>query len=498
MRESSWHVRDALLAGVAVLAASGCSFDSAGPAERPARPAIESALATVNRHNALSAVVTFKTRSADSARLLYQAISPDPRLSPTPERATPFYPIREDSGTIVALGMRANASYKIVLQVMGGDADASAAIVFRPDPLPVPLTGLQLDVVGQSTSGYTLTDFTSGSSAYIVAFDEAGRLCWYREFAAQPGEIAIDAEQQTNGNYTLFVGISTGWQPTPGRFYEITPAGDSVQTFAATAPYYTDPHELLLEYNGGKLGRFHILGYEFRRVDLTAIGGKPDQLVAGHLILRQSATGTIEFLWNAWDHFAIADWIFIQPGLAQMSSIDFDHPNSLAKDIDGNYVVSFASLGEITKIDAVTGAMLWRLGGRNNQFTFIGDPLGGFGTQHHAQVLPSGNLLLIDNGVKHVPPESRAVEYKLDLAARTATLVWEYRHIPPLFAPFAGSVQRLKNGNTFVAFGAASQVVEVTANGDVVWEAQVTSNGKRVPFLYRATRLGSLYRSEQR
>ena len=74
-----------------------------------------------------------------------------------------------------------------------------------------------------------------------------------------------------------------------------------------------------------------------------------------------------------------ADWLFVQPGLANFTGIDFDHPNSIDQDANGNYIVSFASLGEITNIDAVTGAMLWRLGGRHNQFTFVGDLLGGFG-----------------------------------------------------------------------------------------------------------------------
>ena len=475
----------------------GCSFDSAGPGSG-ARVRITSSLITENPHNALSAVVTFKTRNADSARLIYRALAPDPPFDPQAERFSPFFAVRGDSGRIAALGLRENTSYNVILEVRGGATDTVATMDFRAGSLPLTLAGLRLAPTGNATAGYTLTDFTTAAAAYIVAFDEDGRLSWYREFAAEPGEVAIDAEQQTNGNYILFVGVSTGWQPTPGRFYEVNPFGDSVQTYTASAPYYTDPHELLLEYSGDNVSRFHILGYEFRHLDLTAIGGKQDQLVAGHVILRQSPSGTIEYLWNAWDHFTIADWIFIQPGLAQMPSIDFDHPNSLAKDTDGNYVVSFASLGEITKIHASTGQMLWRLGGRNNQFTFIGDPLGGFGIQHHVRVLPNGNLLLIDNGVRHIPPESRAVEYRLDLSAHTATMVWQYRHSPALFAPFAGSAQRLKNGNTFVAFGAASRVAEVTPAGQVVWEAQMTNSGSKVPFFYRAIGLGSLYRFEER
>ena len=72
-------------------------------------------------------------------------------------------------------------------------------------------------------------------------------------------------------------------------------------------------------------------------------------------------------------------------------------------------------------------------------------------------------------------------------------MVWQYRHSPALFSPFAGSAQRLENGNTLVAFGAAAQVAEVTAQGSVVWEAQMQNGGVKVPFFYRAIRLKSLY-----
>ena len=483
------------------LGAIGCSLDSGGTGlANPVPPAIASTLISPNPYNALSAAVTFHSHGADSARVRYQATSSDATTNAPTERVTPFFPVRGDSGTIAVLGLRANTSYSIVLQLLGagGGGDTSATLNVQTGPLPPALAALQLNVTGAATSGYTLTDFTASAAAYIVAFDETGVVCWYREFAAHSGESALDAEQQTNGDYTLFVGASTGWQPDPGRFYEVRPTGELVQTYAAAAPYYTDQHELRLDFTAGSLDRSHILGYEFRHVDLTAIGGTANQLVAGHVILRQLPSGTTEFAWNAWDHFTIDDWIFVQPGLAALPSIDFDHPNSLTKDIDGNYLVSFASLGLIAKIDAASGDILWRLGGRTNQFTLVGDPLGGFGIQHDVRLLPNGNLLFIDNGIRHSPPETRAVEYKLDLVAHTATLVWQYRHTPPVFAPFAGSAQRLANGNTFVAFGATAQVAEVTPAGAVVWEAQMTNNGQRVPYLYRAARLASLYRPEAR
>jgi hypothetical protein len=39
------------------------------------------------------------------------------------------------------------------------------------------------------------------------------------------------------------------------------------------------------------------------------------------------------------------------------------------------------------------------------------------------RVLGNGNLLLFDNGLRHDPSETRAVEYRLDNTAMTATLL---------------------------------------------------------------------------
>lgn len=490
------HRHRALLLGVALTAAA-CS-DTSGPEHASNRVAIVTALVGQNPNNNLSALVRFVTRNADSAQLTYHENSTVRVNQAVRELSTPFFPVRGDSGVIPALGLRENTWYQVTLHLRGGGHEADTTLSFRASQLPLELSQLRLQPTGSSPDptapDYILTDFTGTNAAYLVVFDETGRVCWYRQFPAKSGEVAIDADRQANGDFTLFVGQSTGWQPTPGRFIEVNGAGDSITAYSATAPY-TDPHELILEYEGSTLAHVDILGYDFRQVDLSALGGTSRQTVAGHVILRQSPTGSIEFSWNAWDHFSIADWIFVQPGLAQMPTIDFDHPNSLIRDADGNYIVSFASLGEITKIDATNGQMIWRFGGRHNQFTVVGDPFNGFGIQHHAHVLPNGNLLFIDNGAHHSPPESRAVEYHLDLSSHTATMLWQYRHTPALFSPFAGSAQRLPNGNTLVAFGAAAQVAEVTPYGSVIWEAQMQNDGVKVPFFYRAIRLSSLYRA---
>jgi Arylsulfotransferase (ASST) len=441
--------------------------------------------------DALAAVVTLEAQRADTARVVC-------RTDGEPVAATPNIPLDAGAGKIVVLGLLPATPYRCTVTALGpGGTTTSDVLAYRTTDLPASLVGVRLEITGSPPPGYIVTEVTRDSSAMTLAFDSTGRVRWYRRFAARPAETAMQTEQLPNGDFTVYVGASTGWQPVDGRYIEFRPDGEIVRSFTAGSAYYTDSHELLLSLAGEAVTAAHLYGYDLRTMDLTALGGRSDQRVAGHTLLRQAASGATEFSWNAWEHFSVADWVFVPPNLASYPSIDFDHPNSLAFDRDGNYIVSFASLGEITKIDAVTGAVLWRLGGRHNQFTIVGDPLGGFGFQHDVRVLANGDLTFYDNGLVHSPPQSRAVQYRLDLGAMTATLVWEYRHDPALFTPIVGSVQRLQNGNTLVGFGAAARVVEVTPAGAALWEGQLTVNGQPVPYFYRARRIMSLYRYER-
>jgi len=436
-------------------------------------PGISGLAVGQNPYNALSTVVSCTVTYADSVRVVYGADG-------EPELATPYYRMRGDSARIATLGLRPNTNYYHVVEAVGsGISVVSDTLRLTTGDLPPLLRNVRLDVTGLAPGGYILTPVT------------LFQIRWYRAFAA--GLPAGEAKQQPNGDFTVFLGSSQGWQPTYGRYLEFTPSGQIVQSYAANPPFYTDNHEILLSVMDDSLTA-HLFGYELRRIDLSFKGGPPDALVAGHVLLRQSAMGQVQFLWNAWDHFVVADWI--EP-TGVNPPLDFDHPNSLDVDLDGNYVASFRHMGEITKIDRQTGAIIWRLGGRNNQFAIVSDPLGGFSAQHSVRVLDNGNLLLYDNGLRHTPPESRAVEYRLATNAKTATAVWQYRRVPPVFTPFLGSVQRYQNGNTLIAFSTAGLIVEVDPNGNSIWEGMLTLGMPSTPIILGAFKVPSLYRYER-
>ena len=85
---------------------------------------------------------------------------------------------------------------------------------------------------------------------------------------------------------------------------------------------------------------------------------------------------------------------------------------------------------------------------------------------HDAQVLENGNLLLFDNGV------SRKYSRGIELNPVTEEIVWEYKADPPtdFFTLGRGSIQRLPNSNTLMAEADKGRAIEVTPQGDIVWE----------------------------
>jgi hypothetical protein len=170
--------------------------------------------------------------------------------------------------------------------------------------------------------------------------------------------------------------------------------------------------------------------------------------------------GNTPFSWNAEDYLDLPR--------DRQGSLDV---SAVAWEQDG-FLVGLEK-GEVVKVAYPQGKAVWRLW--HQDWKFVGDPEGGFTKAEALTALPDGNILLID---RRASGQERAVEYRLDAPSRVATMVWQFagpEHSPAR----GGSVQRLKNGDTLVAWG-GSTVVEVTPSGDRSRE-WVLSNGYSTP-----------------
>ena len=87
---------------------------------------------------------------------------------------------------------------------------------------------------------------------------------------------------------------------------------------------------------------------------------------------------------------------------------------------------------------------------------------------HDATILPTGNILIFDNGLSRVPRWSRVVE--LDPLAER--IVWEYQapDREDFYTGTRGANQRLSNGNTLIVESGDARAFEVTPEGEIVWE----------------------------
>ena len=178
------------------------------------------------------------------------------------------------------------------------------------------------------------------------------------------------------------------------------------------------------------------------------------------------------------DHLPLDDFV---PYALTANTFDQARGNSGFPDTDGNFIFSFPSTSEVMKVNRTTGEVMWRLGGRHNEFLFDepADELGNrFSFQHKVHRLANGNILIFDNGLTRKPQYSRVVEYKIDETAKTCNKIWEYRHEPDIVTNFGGGAQRLPNGNTLVNWGMLGGVVErtvseVTADKRLVYELSI-------------------------
>jgi hypothetical protein len=238
-------------------------------------------------------------------------------------------------------------------------------------------------------------------------------------------------------------------------------------------------HDLLVERDGG----YWIMCDETKTMDLSAIGGVAGARVTGTAVQRMSPAGALAFHWSAFDHLAIAD---VDAEERTTTAVNWTHGNAIDVDTDGNLLVSFRNLNEVTKIDASTGAVIWRLGGRRNQFTFLDTPTPAFTHQHSVRADARGSLILFDN-IGSVT-ESHGERYVLDERAMTARLASSYAALPRAVSAIGGSTQLLPGGRTLVSYGQAGRVEEYDSSGRVVWRIEGNAG-----YVFRAQRIPSLY-----
>ncbi|MCX7879998.1 MAG: aryl-sulfate sulfotransferase [Ignavibacteria bacterium] len=361
------------------------------------------------------------------------------------------------------------------------------------DTIPSDFPTIIIDSVRNPAPGYIyIANFGLGAErSYLMILDNNGKPIKYKKVPV-PG---FDFKMQPNGLITnariIASYIPQGWGWAEAYMEVMDENLNIIDTVQCRGGYIADFHDFKMLPNGHYL----LISYDPQPIDMSKIipNGNPNAIVLGSIVQELDADKNVVFQWRDWDHIPITDTYSSLEGVA----LDPVHINAVELDYDGHILISSRHISEITKINRQTGEIIWRLGGKKNMFTFIGEHEENaptyFSYQHDIRRQPDGNVTLYDNGVQHTPKYSRAVEYKLDEDNLTAELVWEYRNEPDIYGETMGSTQRLPNGNTVIGWGGiVSQfyriVTEVNKKGEIEFELSFPRGAAFQMTTYRAYR----------
>ncbi|KHL14574.1 UNVERIFIED_CONTAM: hypothetical protein LK11_25685, partial [Mumia flava] len=380
---------------------------------------------------------------------------------------------RPATGARTISGLRPGDEVSVIFSDSGGTA--VHALFVTPAGFP---TLERVDVGGDGAGmqpGHTLLTLTTffDGRTYEAAVDANGVPVYARRTPS-----STDFKRQPDGRLTVFRATETAGR-TGSAMAVLDDRMDEVARYETVGLVNTDPHDSLVLPDG----TLYLIAYE-----PDPATGRTDAVIQ-HL----SASRDVLWEWSSADH--------VDPDAEAVidAAGDYAHINSIALMPDGDVLASFRHLSSVFKIARTAhdgyaeGEVVWKLGGRDSTFAFVdelGAPIPGDGgpcAQHTATVVGDDRILLFDNGAWAPGPlcidpadptgpvvartPTRVTEYALDTAAGTATPVWNYE-VPDRYAIFAGSAERLDNGNTLVSWASERKalVTEVDAAGDPVWE----------------------------
>ena len=305
-----------------------------------------------------------------------------------------------------------------------------------------------------------------------MILDSRGNLVWFRPVS---GEVTNLEVQRYGGNPVL-----TWWQgPDSGNGEDaiLDSSYSRVAFVHAGNGYYADSHEFQITPQGTAL----LDAVVSEKTNLKPVGGPANGTVEDCVIQEiDIKTGQVLWEWHALGHIPLSASYEPYHG----GRYDYLHLNSIQQLPDRNLLISARHTWAVYEIDKQTGNIIWTLGGKRSNFQ-VGSQAK-FSWQHDAHLTGSTLTLFDDasNGPAPQEPQSSAKVIRLNIPARTATLIRRFDHYPPLTSSSQGSAELLANGNMFVGWGAQPDFSEYRSGGRQIFNGTFPAGAQS----YRAYR----------
>lgn len=306
-----------------------------------------------------------------------------------------------------------------------------------------------------------------------MIFDPYGNLLWFKPLSGD--DSASDFRVQTyQGQQVL-----TWWQGdvTAGiGLGEDVIYNDAYQQIAVVQGangLQSDEHEFQLTPQGTAL----ITAYYPVMMSATSVHGPSSQVVFDAVVQEiDIPTGNVLFQWDSLDHVPLS-WSYSNVPPSSHQPYDYFHVNSIARDDDGNLLISGRNTWAAYKVSHQTGATIWELGGKHSSFKLAPGTYWAF--QHDVRPRARGDqyITLFDDsaGPPTIHPESRGLKLELNLKSMTAKQVTAYLPSPSISTNFEGNVQQLPNFDDFVGYGQQPYMTEYSSSGKILFDARFVS-----------------------
>jgi outer membrane protein assembly factor BamB len=304
-----------------------------------------------------------------------------------------------------------------------------------------------------------------------MILDNDGQPVWLRLLQIEDVDVMNFKVQTYKGETVLtwWEGLHTGYGQ--GEYVIFDHSYREIKRFGAGNGYEGDHHEFLITPEDTAL----ITIYNKVPGDSVAVGDPVDGNVLDGIVQEiDIETGEVLFEWHSLEHVGL-DNSYTKP-------YDYFHINSIDIYDEDHLLISSRNTCAVYKVDRKTGKIVWRLGGKKNDFEMAEGTQ--FAFQHDARRQRDGTITIFDNGNIYREVQSRGIVVEVDEDKMSATLAREYTYPDKLLSETQGNVQVLPNGNAFVGWGSAPAISEFNRDGDLLFSAAFPTEGET----YRAFR----------
>jgi hypothetical protein len=351
------------------------------------------------------------------------------------------------------------------------NASSSEVQVFRSRPdLRPPAVTVTASSPAVAPGDMFVAPYSGPGQSGPMILDPSGGLIWFKALPTHTAATNLRVQQYAGKP------VLTWWQGDisvhgfgQGEDVILDSAYAQIARVRAGNGLQADLHDFQLTPQGTAL----ITAYDPIYCNLSKVGGSVDGAVTDGTFQEVDVrTGLVMYQWTSLDHVALAESYAPANTSSTAFPFDFFHINSINLDQDGSLLISARNTWTAYDLNAQTGQINWQLGGKHSSFTMGHEAATAW--QHDPRELANGTFSIFDNGASPtVHSQSRGIVVSLEPQDKTATLVSQFTHPPPILTQSQGDIQAQSNGDWFVGWGEVPDFSEFSPTGQLLFDAHL-------------------------